>query len=174
VKPLTPELQLDVSFEVLHRLEVAVKSRLFPVEELDLIEFLVAQVASLSSYLAYKADTIESSAPPPVAREVVIPQSDPDVPYAHRSAVGDASAAVARSSTPPSVALELHAIGVGESFKAKPPDITTLEPGHKGSTIACIHQSARLATKCLRGTFSLPAPRYRPPTRWSRGGGSPA
>jgi hypothetical protein len=46
---LTPELQLVVSFEVLHHLDMAEKSRSLSAEELDLVEFLVAQVASLSS-----------------------------------------------------------------------------------------------------------------------------
>jgi hypothetical protein len=46
---LTPELQLVVAFEVLHHLDMAEKSRSLSAEELDLVEFLVAQVASLSS-----------------------------------------------------------------------------------------------------------------------------
>jgi hypothetical protein len=157
--PLNPELKLAVTFEVLHRLKVAAKSRLLSMEELDLIEFLVAHVASLSSSLACKAATIESPAPPPEARQVVFPQSDPSVPYAHRHAVGDVSATIVRSSTPPSVALELHAIGAGESCKAKPPDIAALESGCKGSALRCTRWSARLAAKCRGGTFTLPAPR---------------
>jgi hypothetical protein len=118
---------LAIAFEVHHRLKVAAKSRLLSVEELDLIEFLVAQVASLSSSLACKAATAESSTSPPLAREVVILQSDSGVPYAHRLAVGDVSTVVIRYSTPPPMALELQAIGVGESFKAKLSDIAVLE-----------------------------------------------
>jgi hypothetical protein len=60
---------LAIAFEVLHHLKVVAKSWLLSMEELDLIEFLVAQVAALSSSLAA---TTESSAPPPVVREVVI------------------------------------------------------------------------------------------------------
>jgi hypothetical protein len=71
-EPLTLELQLAVVFEVLHRLKVVAKSRWLSTEELDLIEFLVAQVTSLSSSLACKAATTESPVPPPVAHEVVI------------------------------------------------------------------------------------------------------
>jgi hypothetical protein len=56
--PLNPELKLAVTFEVLHRLKVAAKSRLLSIEELDLIEFLVAHVTSLSSSLACKAATV--------------------------------------------------------------------------------------------------------------------
>jgi hypothetical protein len=37
----------------------------------------------------------------------------------------DASVGIIRSPTPPSVALELKAIGIGEAFKATPPDIAT-------------------------------------------------
>jgi hypothetical protein len=137
-------------------------------EELDLIEFLVAQVAALSSSLAA---TTESSAPPLVVREVVISQSDPGVPCAHHRAVRDVSTTVVRSSTPPSMALELQAIGVGESFMAKLPDIAALETDRKGSTFICDCRSARLATKCHGGTFALPAPRRHLPNKvvpWRR------
>jgi hypothetical protein len=71
---------LPIVFEVLHRLKMAVKSRMLSVEELDLIEFLVAQVASLSSSLTCKVATVESSTPPPLAREAVFLQPDPVVP----------------------------------------------------------------------------------------------
>jgi hypothetical protein len=116
---------------VLHHLKVVVKSRLLCAEELDLIEFLVAQVTSLSSSLACKATTVELSTPPPVAPEVVILQTDLVVPSANPHAVGDTSAAVVGLLTLPLVALELHAISIEESFKVKPPDIATLEVGHK-------------------------------------------
>jgi hypothetical protein len=46
---LTPELQLAIAFKVLHRLHMVEKSRSLYVKELDLVEFLVAQVALLSS-----------------------------------------------------------------------------------------------------------------------------
>jgi hypothetical protein len=49
VETLTPELQLVVAFEVLHRLDMAEKSRSLFIEELDLIEFLVTQDALLRS-----------------------------------------------------------------------------------------------------------------------------
>jgi hypothetical protein len=65
VEALTPELQLAIAFEVLHRLKMAVKSRLLSTEELDLIEFLLTLVASLSSSLACKAAAVESPMPPP-------------------------------------------------------------------------------------------------------------
>jgi hypothetical protein len=115
--------------------------------------------------LACKAATAESSVPPLVAREVMVPQFNPGVPCAHRLAVGDVSTAVVRSSTPPPVALELQAIDVGESFKAKPPDIVVLESGRKGSAIICARQSARLAKKCRGGTSALPAPCRRLPNK---------
>jgi hypothetical protein len=63
---------LAIAFEVLHCLKMAVKSRLLSVVEFDLIEFLVAQIASLSFSLACKAATTELPAPPLVAREVMI------------------------------------------------------------------------------------------------------
>jgi hypothetical protein len=59
VEALTPELQFAIAFEVLHRLKMAVKSRLLSVEELDLIKFLIAQVVSLSSSLTCKTATAE-------------------------------------------------------------------------------------------------------------------
>jgi hypothetical protein len=67
---------LAIVFEVLHRLKMVVKSRMLSVEELDLIEFLVVQVASLSSSLTCKVATVESSTPPPLAREAVFLQPD--------------------------------------------------------------------------------------------------
>jgi hypothetical protein len=52
IEAFTPELQLAITFKVLHHLEMAEKSRLLSTEELDLVQFLVA---SLSSSLACKA-----------------------------------------------------------------------------------------------------------------------
>jgi hypothetical protein len=150
---------------VLRRFKVVAKSRLLFAEELDLIEFLVAQIASLSSSLAHKVVTVKSPMPPPMAHEIMIPQSDPIVLCAHRRAVGDASIAIVRSSTPPLVDLELQVIGVRESFKAKPPDIVVLESGRKGSIVLCVRRSARLPTKCYGGTFVLPAPCCRLPIK---------
>jgi hypothetical protein len=40
-EPLTPELQLDVAFKVLHRLDMVEKSTSLSTEELELVEFLV-------------------------------------------------------------------------------------------------------------------------------------
>jgi hypothetical protein len=131
IEALTIELQLAIAFEVFHRLKMATKIRLLSVDELDLIEFLVAQVASLSSSLACKVVAAESSVPLPVSCEVMILQCDPVVPSASPRVVGDASAVIVGSSAPPSVAFELQAIGVGEFFKMKPPDSTALEAGHK-------------------------------------------
>jgi hypothetical protein len=77
VEALTPELQLAVAFEVLHRLNMAEKNMSLSTEELDLVEFLVAQVALLISSLAVEVEVAgeaaiaESLAPPPVACEVV-------------------------------------------------------------------------------------------------------
>jgi hypothetical protein len=82
VEGLTPELQLPIAFKVLHCLEMAEKSRSLSTEELEHVEFLVAQVASLSSSLACEAATAESPTPPSVAREVINLQSDPIVPSA--------------------------------------------------------------------------------------------
>jgi hypothetical protein len=65
VEALTPELQLAIAFEVLHCLKMAAKSRLLSTEELDLIEFLLTLVASLSSSLACKAAAVESPMPCP-------------------------------------------------------------------------------------------------------------
>jgi hypothetical protein len=129
---------LAVAFEVLHRLKVAVKSKLLSTDELGLIEFLLAQVASLRSSLAWKVATTES----PVARELMFLQSDPDAPCARHRVVGDVSAIVVRSSPPPSVALELQAIGLGESFEAKPLNIAALELGRKGSAVRCARRNA--------------------------------
>jgi hypothetical protein len=119
-----------------------VKSRLLSTDELGLIEFLLAQVASLRSSLAWKVATTESPVPPLVARELMFLQSDPDAPCAHHRAVGDVSAIVVRSSPPPSVALELQAIGLGESFEAKPLNIAALELGRKGSAMRCARRNA--------------------------------
>jgi hypothetical protein len=55
--------------------------------------------------------------------------------------------------------------GVGESFKAKPPDLAALEVCLKGATFVCSCQSARLTAKCRGGTFELSSPRHRLPSK---------
>jgi hypothetical protein len=52
VEVLTPELQLAIAYELLHNFDMAEKNMSLSMEELDLIEFLVAQVVLLSSSLA--------------------------------------------------------------------------------------------------------------------------
>jgi hypothetical protein len=79
--------------------------------------------------------------------------------------VVDASVAIIGSSTPPSMALELHATSIGESFKVELPDITALEVGPKGAAFECSHQSARLPTKCHGGTFKHLVPCCRLPSK---------
>jgi hypothetical protein len=159
---LTPELQLAVAFNVLHRLILAGKSRSLSAEELDLVGFLVAQVASLSPSLAAvvpcETDTAVSSTPPPVAREVVDLQSDLVVSPASTPVVVDASVIV-RSSPSLAVALELQASSLAESYKSKPPNLTASEVCPKGAASRCPRWSARLAAKCRGGTFKRLMPR---------------
>jgi hypothetical protein len=103
------------------------KSRSLSTEQLDLIEFLVAQVTSLSSSLAMEVACedviIEPQALPSVECEVVELQSHNVVSFA----------------TPPTLALELHATGVLVSFEAKLPDLAALEVGPKGATLVYSH-----------------------------------
>jgi hypothetical protein len=54
VEVLTPDLQLDIAAELLHHFDMAEKNNSMSMEELDLIEFLVTQVASLSSSLLWR------------------------------------------------------------------------------------------------------------------------
>jgi hypothetical protein len=117
------------------------------VEELDLIELLVAQVASLSSSLAMEVAckaTIAEMSTPPVAHEVV-----------------DALVVITGSSTNAMVAMELQATGLGESFKVKPPDLAASEVCTKGVASTCSRWSAQLAAKCHGGTFKHPVPHHR-------------
>jgi hypothetical protein len=100
------ELQLVIAFEVLHRLDMAERSRSLSTIEFDLIEFLVTQVASLSSSLACETILTKSSTPPLVACEVADLQSDLVIPSAIRPEVVDALAAIVGSSTPHVVVLE--------------------------------------------------------------------
>jgi hypothetical protein len=72
---------LIVAFEVLHCLDMAVRSRSLPLEDLDLVEFMVAQVASLSSSLACEVVITESPTPLPVACEVSDLQLDLVIPF---------------------------------------------------------------------------------------------
>jgi hypothetical protein len=80
VEILPLELQLVVTFKVLHRLDIAERRMSLSTLELDLIEFLVAQVALLSSSLACEVVITESPAPPSVACEVADLQSDLVIP----------------------------------------------------------------------------------------------
>jgi hypothetical protein len=91
VETLTPELQLAVAFELLHRFNMAKKSRSLSAEELDLIDFLVAQVALLSSSLEVACDAVvaESLAIPLVASEamesgIVASSTTPPRSWMHR------------------------------------------------------------------------------------------
>jgi hypothetical protein len=63
------------------------------------------------------------------------------------------------------MALELQDIGIGESFKAKPPDLTALEVCLKGAAFVCSRRSAQLVAKCHGGTFELPDPHRRLPSK---------
>jgi hypothetical protein len=124
-------------------------------KELDLVEFLVAQVASLSSSLAVEVEVAgeavvtESSDLPPMACEVVSLQPIPVVLLAPSYDRGYIDRWVVPP-PPPTVALELQAASVGESFKAKPPDIAVLVACPKG-----------LAAKCRGRTVKLTVPRHR-------------
>jgi hypothetical protein len=71
VEVLTPELQLVIAFEVLYRLDMAGRSRSLSKEEIDLVEYLDAQVTLLSSSLACEASIAESLMPTPVACQVI-------------------------------------------------------------------------------------------------------
>jgi hypothetical protein len=156
---ITPELQLGTAFEVLHRFDMDERNKSLSMEELDLIEFLVAQVASLSSSLA--VDTVSPTLSP-VACEVVdlqytfgvsIAPPRPPLPI-----VVDAPANFIGSLTPPMVALVLQATSVREFFKAKPSDLAALEVGPKGVALVRSCRSARLAVKCRGGTIKLLVP----------------
>jgi hypothetical protein len=68
----------------------------------------------------------------------------------------DGSVAVVGSSTTPAVAWVLQATGIGESFKAKPPDPAASEVCPKRDAFVCSRRSARLAAKCRGGTFKYP------------------
>jgi hypothetical protein len=154
---LTPKLQLAIAFEVLHRLDMAEKSRSLSAEELDLVEFLVTQVASLSSSsvveLTCEVAIAVSLAPPLLAREAMNLQPGPVVSPSPPPAAMDASVAVVESSTTPAVAWVLKATDIRESFKVKPPDPAALEVCPKGATSVCSHWSARLVARCRGGTF---------------------
>jgi hypothetical protein len=61
--------------------------------------------------------------------------------------------------------LELHATGIGESLKVKPPDLTALDVCLKGAASVCSCWSARLVAKCHGGTFKLLVPRCLLPSK---------
>jgi hypothetical protein len=65
------DVENSTSIKVLHRLNMVRRSRPLSKEEFNLVEFLVAQVASLSSSLASKASIVESPVPPSVTCQVV-------------------------------------------------------------------------------------------------------
>jgi hypothetical protein len=135
---------------------MAKRSKLLSKEELDLVDFLVAHVTSLSSSLACEAFIAKLSVPPPVTCEVV---------YLQSNLIVDARVGIIRSSTLLVVALEHQGTGVGESFKVKPPDLSALEVCLKGNAFVCSRRSARLAAKHRRGTFELPGPCHRLPSK---------
>jgi hypothetical protein len=88
--------------------------------------------------------------------------------YATPPTVVDASVADVRSSTPPVVALELHAVGVVESFEVRLSDLAALEMGLKGAALVCPRWCTQLGAKSHGGTSKLLVPRRRPPPQ---GGG---
>jgi hypothetical protein len=63
------------------------------------------------------------------------------------------------------VALYLQDTNVGESFKAKTSDLNVLEMCLKGAVFVCSRQSARLLAKYHGGTFELPDPHHRLPSK---------
>jgi hypothetical protein len=63
-------------FKVLHRLDMAERSKSLSRVELDLVEFLVAEVTLLSFSLAYEAPFAESSVPTLVVCQVLDLQFD--------------------------------------------------------------------------------------------------
>jgi hypothetical protein len=67
---------LAIAFIVLRRLDMTGRSRSLSKEELNLVEFLYAQVASLSSSLAYEASIAELPLPTSVACQIIDLQSD--------------------------------------------------------------------------------------------------
>jgi hypothetical protein len=97
---LSLELQLVVTFEVLHHLRMAEKNRSLFAEELDLVEFLVAQVALLSSSLMIvvvgETAFTMSLAPPLATHEVVAMQPDHVVSSAHPPVVVHALVVIAQ------------------------------------------------------------------------------
>jgi hypothetical protein len=121
-------------------------------EELDLVECLVAQVASLSSSLACEVAIVESPTPPPMDLQsnFVIPSATPP----DCGCTGCRRRVIDR----PLVVLDLHATGVGESYKANPHNFATLEVCLKGAASVSFRRSARRAVKCHGGTFECPVP----------------
>jgi hypothetical protein len=97
---------------------------------------------------------------PPKACKVTELQSDIIASPATPPAVVDAPITVARSLTPPAVALVLQASAVVEFFEVKPPDLAALEVGSEGATLMWSRRSAQLAVKSRGGT-KLPAPPRR-------------
>jgi hypothetical protein len=137
---------------VLHHLDMAAKSRSLFAEDIDLVEFLVVQIVSLSSSLVVEVEVvgepviIESSDLPPMAGEVMSLHPFPVVSLAPPPGL------VVGSVTPPALALELHAAGKQESFKAKPPDLAAWVACLKGLAVKCCHRTIKLPVPhhCLR------------------------
>jgi hypothetical protein len=172
---LQPNLALDRALheQMLHCLQVLnvewveILIRPFPLKQavrrlIVLVEFLVAHVTSLSPSLTCEVFIAEPLMPPPMSCEVVDLQSDLVVSPASLPlpppSVMDAPAAVVGSSTPPAVSLELQAAGVRESFKVKPPNLSSLEVFLRGVAFVCSRRSARLTAKHRGGTFELLGP----------------
>jgi hypothetical protein len=133
----------------------------------DLLVAAVVEVASLSSSLAYEASIAKSPLPIPVACQVVDLQSDPPPPHG-RGCTGHHRWVI----DPPTVALCLQTIGIGESFKAKVPNLAALEGCLKGAAFVCSRRHARLdmlgwQQSVAKGPSSFRVPVVASLTRWS-------
>jgi hypothetical protein len=107
---------LAIAFKLLYRFDLAEKSMSLFVEELDLVEFLVAQVAllifSLAMEEACKGIIVELHDLSLVACEAVELLSDIVSSFATRTAVVDVPVVIVGSPSPLAEALELQAIAV--------------------------------------------------------------
>jgi hypothetical protein len=63
------------------------------------------------------------------------------------------------------VALELQATGVGESFKAKLPDLAALEVCLKGAAFVCVTSECSVSSEVSRRDLKLPVPCCRLPNK---------
>jgi hypothetical protein len=135
-------------------------------EEINLIEFLVAQVAMLGRSSCcvelfsdggggmqyYHCRVADSSFGSMRGRGSSIQHCHL---VCHPPVVVDALVIVIGLLTSPAVALELQATGVVESFEVKLPDFAALEVGLKGAALVCSRRSAQLAPKCHEGPSSF-------------------